>query len=226
MLETQYLVVGDLHRQWNKLQIIINGVYHKLYKGIILVGDIGLEFDQDIENLKKLHIPKEIEIYAIHGNHDKPDFWHKAEVHIDRFHFIQNGQIIELAGENVLFYGGANSPDVLSRVEGFNWFANEVPSQKECNDFLELLQQQQPHIDVVITHECPGFVPIHDHLGFRKDDPQLFYMCRFLQEVYDILEHKPRRWFFGHYHTSWIWSNGTTEFVCKDLVKTPIKRAE
>ncbi len=101
----------------------------------------------------------------VDGNHegfsalyDLPvERWHGGETSVipgTSIRWLRRGQIFELDGCRILTMGGATSVDRSLRVEGYSWFAEELPSEVEmqvCRDNLDACGWT---VDCVVTHTC------------------------------------------------------------------------
>lgn len=157
----------------------------------IQVGDFGIgsgnKFKWSLKN---------IECFAIHGNHE---YFDKFDKHLHMnisgpWEFLPSGT---LKGK-VLFVGGANSVDsVFRRKHGLPWYREEQINDREKDLVRKVIMNND--IEVVISHDAPSsfdmrYACMPQFGGENKSDS-----CRlFLQEVLE--EAKPSQWYFGHWH--------------------------
>ncbi len=142
---------------------------------------------------------------------------------------MMRGEIYELEGKTFFVFGGASSHDVEDgildpvkdmgkirrwrrsrdkrfRVEGVNWWPEELPSEAEMENGRQNLQKYGYQVDYVITHEAPQSVAEAMFPGVAKPDILTKYFDELLQEGL-----KFDKWFFGHYHSNQQYQD---KFVC------------
>lgn len=215
MLEWLVIIVGDIHGDWAKFNILINEFEQKNPDKkllIICVGDFGFwpnithwtvtVLSHGMEKKKKipnLHPKDGIKkkdstiILFIDGNHE--DHWELAKLkdfEIGKNIFYQpRGSTYRLAdGRNILFMGGAHSIDKLSRTVGHTWFPEETINTKDMYDLPD------EKIDIIVSHTCP-LDWLHEMLRHdtrKATDPSNEALSQLLR-IY-----QPGLWFFGHWH--------------------------
>ncbi len=142
-------------------------------------------------------------VYFVDGNHDyfpglQLDATYPYEV-IDNLYHIPRGFV----SGRVLFVGGADSIDKDSRTSGADWFPEETLSYSQFNRIMDM---NQP-INVVVAHDCPGFVPIlsggrqRDNINTPAALAEIFYKFR------------PQLWVFGHHHKNFTMTLYNCKFV-------------
>jgi hypothetical protein len=128
------------------------------------------------------------------------------------------GSIEEVGGLTFLYLGGAHSIDQHRRREGVDWW----PGENITNDDIKEALSHNVSVDVIVTHDCPDFVPIGSvaknqwliENGFDITPRGNRTKLRLLWEKY-----KPKLWYFGHWHQDFRYIKHTeypngTEFVC------------
>lgn len=115
--------------------------------------------------------------------------------------FIPNGTIFEYANKSFWCFGGAMSTDRHFRVEGVSWWPQEIPSQKEMENGVEILNKVKNKVDVIITHTMPkeSVKEFCNSKGYHQDrvlDPVSNYLS-FIKN-----NNKFESWFCGHFHTN------------------------
>lgn len=138
----------------------------------------------------KLH--GDSKLYFCDGNHEHHDDLDKSfkepinEVMSNVF-FMRRGSTLELPnGKTVLFIGGADSIDSRYRTLGYDWFPQELISNKDLDNLLDC------HVDWVISHTCPNYFKMAEM--YEKVDPSQYA----LDYVFD--KYHPEKWWFGHFH--------------------------
>lgn len=178
-------VVGDVHGQFNDLNVFIN----KKKPDIVLqCGDFGYWPKFDHETIKN---PR-TKIYFCDGNHEDHDALGglvENEV-FPNVYYMKRGSVLTLPdNRNVLFIGGALSIDKEYRTPHYDWFEQEVISEKDISSLPDI------NIDIVISHTAPlKFVLFDYHYDYKFYDVSR----DLLDVVFD--KYKPKLWYFGHMH--------------------------
>ena len=207
------IMVGDIHADFRALNQFIN----KKSPDIILqCGDFGWwphrhgtekitrnrHFDQYA--LK----PGGTTIYWCDGNHENHDDLQERvkaapegpiEIPVPGCFYMPRGSILTLPdGRNVLFFGGAMSTDKEGRVEGDEWWAGELPIQKDLDFARAQIKAHGGRVDIVISHTGPTVflrqLPKKEIDQTRLEDPTVALLDIILAEF------RPKHWFFGHFH--------------------------
>lgn len=165
---------------------------------------------------------QESKIYWCDGNHE--DHWDlrdernymKAPCEVaPGVYYMKRGSTLELPdGRIVLFMGGADSIDKKYRKIGFDWFPEELITQKDVYELPDI------HVDIVISHTCPKeFKPkIEREAGWDIGK----YTKKFYDPSTDALSHvlskyKPGLWYFGHFHRFIRGEHDNTKWYCLDM---------
>lgn len=205
--------VADIDRQ-----AIANGI-----DIIIQVGDFGCHFSRGCGIVK--YFEKRLRQqrpgptwYTCGGNHDNWEKWaelSEAQGNPEAVelapgcYFIPRGTSIELGGVSHLFFGGAESIDRHHRVEGVDWWPEEVPSAREFDRFFDKMEEDKP--EVVVTHDAPLCVDLN------RPGRELQSTPRSLQSVIKHGTHTPARWYYGHHHCMQKDTIEGTNFACCGL---------
>jgi len=188
---SKIMVIGDVHANWPELNTIINKKHPEI---ILACGDFGFWPREKQYDIRRL-LTQGSKIYWCDGNHE--DFLSlnnrpSNQVHPNVF-YMPRGHTMKLPdGRNVLFFGGADSYDKDSRILGFDWFKEEIPSIEDF-DKLSLIKEK---VDIVISHTCPLEFDIISPLEIKINDPTRRILSHILQVF------KPSLWYFGHWHLS------------------------
>ena len=175
---------------------------------LIICGDAGVcGFNPDMEKETR-RILRELPatVLFIDGNHehhqrlnDLPaDEWMGGKVHYiesDMIHLMR-GQVFDIDGVSFFTFGEASSVDRYARVEGFDWFPEEMPTREEYEEGLANLGSRGYKVDYIITHTAPWEVAAA--LGYGEESNEETTFRRYLQQIADTAEYE--RWFFGHFH--------------------------
>lgn len=200
--------LGDLHGNFFKLLDAQN----KLPKGtpLIQVGDFGY-WGQLFPAYIEMQIKQPF--YFIEGNHDDVDdlLQHKQPFEVwPKAVYVPRGTVLEIAGKQIMFFGGAKSVDRKFRVAGTKrrpaplgaWFKREVPSEAELERAIKAAEGKK--IDILVTHTpsawmlsayCGFGAPTRYGLGKSwKDEPALLVdtLWHTLGEPYHVCGHMHR----------------------------------
>jgi len=199
-------LIGDAHGKMSKLgKILFNLPPGEL---AIQLGDMGCGF---------VHVPDFGPNFKfIRGNHDDPTI---ARAHIN--YLGEYGTLYRDEGK-IFYLGGAYSVDQAWRIPDVSWWRDEQLSILELNIAINLYERYKPKI--VISHEAPSVAvrTILSQLSMGRS--QMKEPCirtrtaQALQSMFEI--HKPKMWFFGHYHITTRFEIEGTTFQCLDELAT------
>lgn len=232
---SKILLAGDCHGNFYDLEVVINQAIKKYnIDSCIQVGDFGfyvLCFDNFNSRRGKFNIP----VYAIDGNHEQ-HWWIKDQLakgvapswkEKHNIEYIPRGTVWEKDGCKFGFLGGSmnvdRSQEGSSKKRTTNYILNvEIREAiKTFNDFGKL--------DFLITHSCPHSIGV----GMQGKAFFTPLIERYIETPYGIstgsindcgeqaltnlwhgLEHKPKEWIFGHFHSYHQKQVGDTNFTC------------
>lgn len=220
----QIFVKGDCHGDLNFLISFCKNANTSKEDVMVLLGDIGLNYNEDLRehcNFKKLaEIP--ITLICINGNHEKRpqdtiDCMTQEEAYtyewIEKFQCY--GYVNKIAS-NVIFpvdgifkidkfsclgVGGAYSIDKDFRLlMGWKWFETEQLSKEEQEDILMAIDNISNQFDFVFSHTAPfSWLSQLQYLFLKIPNLKADYtMEHFLEKVKNKINYK--QWFFGHFH--------------------------
>ena len=144
----------------------------------------------------------------IDGNHENftllnsypVEIWNNGKVHPinEKVIHLMRGQVFFLDGLSIFTFGGGLSIDKAWRTPGFDWWAEEEPSEEECREAIQNLKKYDYKIDYIVTHAAPRTI-VKNYLknAYRLIDAD----CeteKFLNSVLVNTDYK--RWYCGHYH--------------------------
>jgi len=233
------LISGDLHGSYLNLQYIIDQFHTDSSDIVVLLGDVGINFDKSRKEYKtKQRLAKKpLTMFCIHGNHEARPYtvegyeeaeWHGGTVYVDpRFPnqiFAKDGEIYDLLGKKCIVIGGVYSVDKPYRLaNGWMWFPDEQPDDEIKSHVEENLEKADWKVDVVFSHTCPyNRMPTH-LFDSEVDQSTVDYSTEeWLQTIEDRLEFD--EWYFGHYHANE--KNGKFTMLFHDVVELQPKEAE
>lgn len=182
---------------------------------IICLGDTGLEYGNCVQgSLKKAMHRFHGQVYVMRGNHDNR-YWEQHQDQwiiqdnlmyqkkYDNIKYIKDeGDILSINGQNILFIPGAYSIDKDYRL------SHNLPYEfKEQLNYFEMCdlydKAAATHIDYVISHTSP--LCVEDSykdlfLDFIDQSKVSKTMEKFLDEIYVLVGKDVKRWYFGHFH--------------------------
>lgn len=192
-------IIADIHGNIEKYMDLISDCDYS-----IQLGD--LSFDHSF--LKNVDWERHKFITGNHCNHDTAPNWP---------HFL--GRFGEL-NNSTFFVSGGFSIDREYRIKnrwknGQSYWENEELSIRELNTAYDQYIECKP--DIMLSHEAPRSIVKHftdskilKSFGF---DPKTFTTrtSEYLNAMFNA--HKPKIWFFGHYHQTWTQDITGTQFV-------------
>ena len=196
--------IGDVHVKWlDYLNVIHNP--KNLCSRSIQVGDFGIGFGQRQEFVDYLTEKMNKENHShrfIRGNHDN--------VSVAKHHknFIQDGTI----EDGMMFVGGAFSIDKDLRTPGLDWWDDEELSYTELAEMIVRYEEEKP--EIMITHDCPNSVAQHLFSNHIKHEFENSRTRTAFDTMFHHVDHKPKLWIFGHWHTSKHVNILGTDFIC------------
>ena len=111
---------------------------------------------------------------------------------------------------DIFFVRGAWSIDGKYRRVDSTWYPREQISSHEATCAIELYEKVKP--DIMVTHCVPTshlknlILPISNGNSIRTQTGALF------DEMLKV--HRPKLWYFGHYHQHNIYKEDGTTFIC------------
>lgn len=212
-----FYITGDTHGDFSRYEIFTKDIHPTADDVMIVLGDAGLNYYGNKTDVKKKQYVScfPFTTFCIHGNHERRPgtiesyelkeyrgglVW--VEPEFPNILFAKDGEIYDFDGLKCLVIGGAYSVDKEYRLlKGYNWFADEQPSEEIKKEVEESIGKAGNKVDVVLSHTCPiRYEPIEVFLSGidqRKVDKSTE---EWLGEIEKTLNYK--RWYCGHYHTT------------------------
>lgn len=210
-----YYVTGDIHGD----QVLWHSKIDEFLKPndtLIVTGDFGVGFFDGRywpEEMFYDHLAgKDYTVLFCDGNHENFDklyeyditTWCGGNVHKIRDNVIHlmRGEVYTLADKKLYVMGGGYSLDKYRRIEGYSWWAKEMPDEAQYKNSDINLKDNDYSVDYVITHTAPiKTLEYICRLGERS--AKLAYeelpLNNYLQFVADKVKYE--KWYFGHLHT-------------------------
>ena len=176
---------------------------------LIICGDVGLTWyyktDKRIkEDLywQKWFNSKKFTTLFIDGNHENFDILNNLEqVNMfggkvgkvsDSIYHLKRGEIYTIEDKKFFCFGGAESIDKSKRIEKYDWWKEELPTQEELNYALANLKKHKNKVDYIISH-CGSNKTQSKIQKYNSD-----ILSNFFDNIEDIVKFK--HWYFGHHH--------------------------
>ncbi|MCC8065107.1 MAG: metallophosphoesterase [Clostridiales bacterium] len=149
---------------------------------------------------------KTFTVLWLDGNHDNHPFWQDqpviewngglVNIHplAENVIHLKRGEYYAIDGTTFWVMGGAASHDRACRVEGLNWWPEEIPSYEERIHGLDTLAAHGNRVDYILTHTLPQSLMAAVCGKAYAPEPTQSY----LDQIYANTEFK--YWFCGHMH--------------------------
>ena len=185
----------------------------------------------------------------IRGNHDNPAYFDGKVFCHKRFIAIPDYSVVKANGHTILCIGGAISIDRQSRIEAWKHNQRKVQRYNHCSTIDELLspnyywQDEAPFfneqllyeiismqkVDTVVTHTAPSFCELQNKNGLQQwaiGDDSLLTDVQMERETMDAIYenlntrcYTLERWYYGHFHQSWLSSIDGVLFKMLDIME-------
>lgn len=192
--------VSDLHGKQN-----IDGLQEYLRIGtendiLIILGDVCLDFFQDMEKNKKfceyfLSLKKNIAF--LDGNHENFTYlktfpqerWNGGIVRrlTEYIVYLERGNIYHIDGESFFVFGGCKSSEKWAQ-QGL-WYREETASEEECKYAIKNLENHGLHVDYILTHKY------EEDENSPLTDKNLYNLTQYIERNITY-----KKWYFGHRH--------------------------
>ncbi len=205
-------ITGDTHRRHDFAKLLSFADAHpELTKKdyMIVAGDFGgvLEaktLEKDLRPYEELPFT----VLFVDGNHENFDLlnaypveiWKGGKVHSIKptvIHLMR-GQVFEIEGKTFFTFGGATSADRYLRIEGLDWWPQELPTYEELDEGIANLKRYNNTVDYIVTHSCDERALWYPPLRGRGVKMETFPENRMLSLFEDTVQYG--HWYFGHYH--------------------------
>ena len=212
-------LIGDVHGKIDEYLSIVNS----LMVPSLQVGDMGLG-DVFLAPPGGANLPPLNGHRFLRGNHDSPQLCRIHPNYLGEFGIDDN--------TGIFWVSGAFSVDRQRRLASGSWWPDEELSHRQWMGLLADYERLKP--EFVISHECPASVNqrmlnsiVSPRIGGYSleafDSDTAAYVsekrkcsqsltCTKMDSMLRV--HRPQRWVFGHYHTSWEGNIGGTQFFC------------
>ncbi len=204
-------VTGDTHRTDLLYIHIFCDNHPELTKSdyLIIAGDFGGVWAKDtLERDLKPFSDLPLTVLFVDGNHENFDLinaypveiWNGGKVHKikpDTIHLMR-GQVFKIEGKTIFTFGGATSIDRDWRVEGIEWWPQELPTYEELDEGVANLKRYGNKVDYIITHSCSERAFAYPII---RNNATIKYHCPEVQMLSYIEDNATfKHWYFGHFH--------------------------
>ncbi len=205
-------ITADTHGQTDFGKILYflsahRGLTKKDY--MIIAGDFGgMKEEGEFATTLQMYADLPFTTLFVDGNHENFDLldtypieiWNGGKIHrisSDIIHLMR-GQVFEIEGKTFFAFGGATGADKCLRIEGYDWFPQEIPSREEYEEGVANLKKYHNTVDYIVTHTCDEkalwYPPLVTRVSHREVCPENLMFSHFEE----IVSYK--HWYFGHYH--------------------------
>lgn len=210
-------ITGDTHRDLDahKLNSENFRMQHTMNRDdyLIILGDFGCVWNggKTDDWWLNWHESKPYTTLFIPGNHENYELlrtypeeeWNGGIIRRIRPHVLmmERGEVFDIAGCKIFAMGGAQSHDMMYRIPGISWWADEMPSASEYDKAIANLKKHDWEVDYILSHCAPDSIQhLLDPTGTSYEHDQL---TSFLEHVVkEKVEYWA--WYFGHYHRDLI----------------------
>lgn len=166
---------------------------------LIILGDIGLEFEQTKKNKafteRFLNIDKKIAF--LDGNHENFEYinsfpeeeWNGGKVHrlTDNIVHLMRGEIYEIEDNTFFTFGGCKSSAKWKEI-GL-WFDGEEGTEAEFENAYRNLSKYNNKVDYILTHK-------RERREYKEGVSEpLYNLCMYIEDKVDY-----KTWYCGHWH--------------------------
>jgi hypothetical protein len=213
------MLLGDTHASLNHWQIAIGQCIRWQNQGqdlnkIFQLGDFGYWSDDYIKKLNRMAGRANVTAYWLDGNHENfnklDQFLETAEfdnegfaIMADNVRYSPRGHRWEWDGVSFMSIGGAFSIDYDSRIEGVDWFPQEMIKESDIE------KAGTEHVDVLLSHDAPGHVDLNMHWMINnhptwhwKQDTQSILNKNRLHQI--VMNTTPYWHIHGHLHMRYM----------------------
>lgn len=208
-------VTGDVHADVERF-VKFKKLFGRRKEYCLVCGDFGFVWNNGEEEQKKLQRLARLRctILFVEGTHDNLDLLKKyplveycggmARKLCDNVFWLQRGHVFDIDGKTVFAMGGGASLDAEERVEGVNWWPEEMPTPEELLHARQTLAARGNRVDFVVTHANPrvelGLI------GSRAE--RVNALSAFLSELTKSIQYT--HWYFGSEHVDKLISSKMT----------------
>lgn len=205
-------IFGDWHSNINFAIKTLNRLRKRdlLPDVYVHLGDFNFFPDKSgqrfLKTINNILIEQNRIMFVIDGNHEDFDYLYSIPVSDDGFRWVRSniahvprGTRWTWNNKNFLGFGGAFSVDKRFRKEGFDWFSQEIISQKDIDKALN----SNERVDIIFSHEAPilPINPKNSNLPWVLTDEEEYFSNKCRDAVAEItIKTSPRLLLHGHHH--------------------------
>jgi hypothetical protein len=231
-------IISDIHGEFDTLNYLIHKKYQIKRSLFIQVGDFGVGFYKENYYINKLNwfnnelSENDNTLLVIRGNHDNGFYFNDQEYNnkywnLYNLKLLPDYSLVSTDLGNILCIGGEASIDYKNRIEGRDFWKDELPIFDE--EKLKYLNDNNILIDYVVTHGMPTFTyPLRKYtLGIVEyiDDKNIAEYSGLGRKVFDMVyqylvtnnNHPIKKWYSGHYHEYHFENVMGIDFIVLDI---------
>lgn len=202
-------IYGDTHAYFDDLHGLADGLPAGIH-----VGDFGWGFREIDPEIRADFLKWGLR--AIRGNHDNPAIAKADELYLGDYGVTEDG---------IFYVSGAKTPDFdihrrmmeaeLDRRDP-SWWPEEQLTYEELQEASVLYEETKP--DIVVTHDAPGCLTkalIAAAMTLNPggpSEPEYNVTTRAFDHFLNL--HRPKYWYFGHWHFNWAFRYRGCWFRC------------
>ena len=203
-------VTGDVHGYYNFDKLPRFAAEHpELTREdfLIVAGDFGFWDSDKIKSEMQRYDELPFTVLFVDGNHEHfatldalpVETWQGGKIHRLKENVIHlmRGQVFTIEGKSFFTFGGATSNDKESRIEGIDWFPQEIPGDADIVEANANLKKVNFTVDYVVTHTCDEkvlYYPAILNARIFHLHPENSILSYFEETVHYT------HWYFGHFH--------------------------
>lgn len=196
-------IIGDVHGKFDEYYCKIRDFE---LKNTIQIGDMGVGFDKDHDSVLDYYVEQlNNSADSIHtffrGNHDDPAKCNTLDYYMGDWGYQEKN--------GIFWISGAWSIDHSMRKAGVDLWLDEQLSDEVWAEIRKAYAEIKPNI--VLSHDAP-IDAYSQVLGYHGTRIIPTTTSRELNGLFFI--HQPKRWVFGHHHTSITQNYLGCEFRC------------
>jgi len=193
--------VEDIHGNYEQYKTLVEGADLS-----IQVGDFGMGFDHHEDQEMYKWQEDNPQHWFIRGNHDDPAICGANLNYLGDYGTFHNDGL-----PPIFYIGGAWSIDYYWRTPNVNWWEEEELTQEQFDHAEKLYLRAKP--EIVVSHDAPVGVPTRMNILNPTFGPEGTTRTSYrLRQMFE--QHRPKWWFFGHWHRSGELNHVGTTFKC------------
>lgn len=212
--KSRVFVTGNIHGKLDIAKLSVENFPEQMDLNIddnlIIVGDFGLIWDDDIEdemildelstrNYKILFVDGAHENFSLLNEYEIVDLYGgKAHKIRDNIFHLMRGEVYVISGKKYAVLGGGESVDKEYREYAISYWEEEIPTKDEIGNLTNNLNKYNDYVDYVLTYTPPSsdLRMIGAELGYNLGKGSA--LNSILETLSENIKYK--KWFHSYYH--------------------------